>query len=288
MRVIAPVEDVAEALEGVREGHSYRCWCPSHGGHCLSVSEGRNGRTLVYCHYGCDFREVYAALDTMGLVGVCDDIEEYERHEDPQERKRRIDVACISWRLAQPDPRIGVYLRSRGITIPVPPVLRFLPRAPHRNGWYFPAMVALVVDVEGAALGIHKTYLAADGTGKYPFPDKSMQRECCGPIKGGVVRLAPLHPSEPLAIAEGIETALSFMQLHDFPTWAALSTSGLMALELPLEVRNVIIAADNDRNGAGRDAALAAYYRWRDEGRTVQIWMPRELGTDFNDRLMGR
>jgi len=133
-------------------------------------------------------------------------------------------------------------------------------------------MIALVVDVEGAPLGIHKTFLAPDGKGKYPFPDKSLQRETRGPIRGGAVRLMPHDPRCALCIAEGIESALGCSQLHGLPAWAALSTAGLVALELPIEVRNVIICADNDRNSAGRDAALAAYYRWRDEGRTVQIW----------------
>jgi len=50
----------------------------------------------------------------------------------------------------------------------------------------------------------------------------------------------------------------------------------------------VIIAADNDTNGAGHHAATVAYYRWAAEGRAVQMIMPPMPGSDFNDILTGR
>jgi putative DNA primase/helicase len=91
--------------------------------------------------------------------------------------------------------------------------------------------------------------MQASSAGKYPFPDKSMQKEWRGPIGGGAVRLIPFDPRQELCIAEGVETAASCAQLFDLPAWAALSTAGLMALELPPAIRNVVICADNDRNG---------------------------------------
>ena len=45
-------------------------------------------------------------------------------------------------------------------------------------------------------------------------------------------------------IAEGIETALSAMQATAQTAWAALSTSGLRTLELPADVRDVVVLAD--------------------------------------------
>jgi hypothetical protein len=69
--------------------------------------------------------------------------------------------------------------------------LRFMPYCPHRCGCSFPAMVAAVVGIDGQPLGYHATFLAPDGAAKHPFPDKSMQRECRGAIRGGAVRLAP-------------------------------------------------------------------------------------------------
>ncbi len=75
------------------------------------------------------------------------------------------------------------------------------------------------------------------------------------------------------------------MQATGHPALAALSTSGIRALDLPREVREVIVLADGDDPGeaAARDAAL----RWKREGRSVRIARPPR-GADFNDLLLGR
>jgi hypothetical protein len=85
-------------------------------------------------------------------------------------------------------------------------------------------------------------------------------------------------------IAEGIETALSAMQATGLPAWAALSTSGLRTLDLPNDLRDVIVLADGDDSGeaAARDCA----WRWKRAGRRVRIARPPQ-GIDFNDLLMG-
>jgi putative DNA primase/helicase len=69
-------------------------------------------------------------------------------------------------------------------------------------------------------------------------------------------------------VGEGIETYLAAMQAIGNPTWAALSTSGLRALDLPGTVDHVIVLADGDDSGeaAARDCA----YRWKREGRRVR------------------
>ena len=48
----------------------------------------------------------------------------------------------------------------------------------------------------------------------------------------------------------------------------------------------LIIAADNERAGAGQRNALAAYDRWTAEGRSVRIMAPPVVGDDFNDVLL--
>jgi putative DNA primase/helicase len=91
-------------------------------------------------------------------------------------------------------------------------------------------------------------------------------------------------PGDLLMVGEGIETCLAAMQATGHPAWAALSTSGLRALDLPNTVREVIVLADGDDPGeaAARDCAL----RWKREGRSVRIARPPR-GTDFNDLLVG-
>jgi len=69
---------------------------------------------------------------------------------------------------------------------------------------------------------------------------------------------AVAEPGDVLMIGEGIETCLAAMQETGHPAWAALSTSGLRALDLPKAVRDVIVLADGDDPGeaAARDLAL--------------------------------
>jgi DNA primase len=86
-------------------------------------------------------------------------------------------------------------------------------------------------------------------------------------------------------VGEGLETCLAAMLATGQPTWAALSTSGLRALALPPEVRQVMILADGD--DAGDAAAVAAAERWPNEGRSVRIARPPR-GLDFADVVAGR
>jgi hypothetical protein len=289
--------ELAAALGGKREGHSWRCPCPKHGGRSLIVAE-RRGKILFNCKAGCAQDAVLDALRDLGLFGRANvdrqRVAEAERkrqqeaeHQAEIDRlRRRIDAARALWGRAVPAPGTPVetYLRSRAITLPIPDSLRFLWFCPHRNGHYYPAMVAAVVGVTGHLIGIHKTFLRRDGSGKADLPSEE-QRECCGPIGGGAVRLAEIQPGKDLATGEGIETMLSATQLFDLPAWAALSTSGLKALELPPAADSVLICADHDREAAGLQAALDASKRWEAEGRAVRIRWPREVGSDFNDAL---
>ena len=296
--------------KAVRAGRDWLCMCPLHGGVSLSLCDGRNGALLAYCFAGCDGREVWQELRDRGLIG--DDVERdqpTERRDEQQQReaaaekaeqermRRRIEQARALYRRG--DARrtlVETYLRSRGITIPVPRVLRFVQHCPHRNGGYYPAMVAPVVNVAGEQIGVHKTFLKPGGSGKADLP-KEAQRESCGILKGGAVRLADLDPGHRLddrapdhglIVGEGIESTLSVMQLFGLPGWAALSANGIAVLELPDHVREVVIAADNDSNGVGFAAALAACEHWQGEGRHVEILMPPNAGDDFNDVLQGR
>ena len=87
-----------------------------------------------------------------------------------------------------------------------------------------------------------------------------------------------------LMVGEGIETCLAAMQATGHPAWAALSTSGLRALDVPESVREVIVLADGDDPGEG--AARDCARRWQREGRRVRIARPPR-GQDFNDMLTG-
>jgi len=145
-------------------------------------------------------------------------------------------------------------------------------------------MVALVEHAERGPTAIHCTYLQADGTGKASVEKaKSM----FGPVGGGAVRFGNERAGEWLAVAEGIETALSVMAACSIPAWAALSASGIRSLVLPANATHVVICADHDDNRVGQRAAYDAAERWRAEGRRVRVALPPR-GSDFNDVLVGR
>jgi putative DNA primase/helicase len=141
-------------------------------------------------------------------------------------------------------------------------------------------MVARIDNIDGELIGIHRTWLARDAAGVWRRRDRAM----LGRAAGGAVRLAPV--AEVLMIAEGIETALAGQEATVQAAWAALSTSGLMALRLPPVVRHVVILADNDPSGAGSRAAQTAAQRWLAEGRRVSIYMSPVVGEDAADLIL--
>jgi hypothetical protein len=124
--------------------------------------------------------------------------------------------------------------------------------------------------------------LLPDGSGKADLDPNKMTY---GPTAGGAIRLAPIGPDGKLAVAEGIESALSFFQMTGTPTWSAICAKGIELLVLPVEAREVIIACDSDP--VGIEAAERAAQRWLRPGRQVFIAKP-PAGLDFNDVLMAR
>jgi putative DNA primase/helicase len=143
--------------------------------------------------------------------------------------------------------------------------------------------VAIVQDAKGTARGLHVTALKADGSGK-ALGSKS--RRMFGEIRQNAVQLVPIGPDATLAIAEGIETALSYQAITGVPTWAALSADFVAAFEPPPGVKSLIIAADCDANGKGLRAARALGERFKDK-MAVRIHGAGE-SLDWNDRLLGK
>ena len=94
------------------------------------------------------------------------------------------------------------------------------------------------------------------------------------------MRLAKAGPV--LGLGEGIETALSAMQLFDTPCWAALG-SRLASVWLPEDVRHVMLFADN--GPAGLEAAHKAVKAFTGLQRRVTLRLPPEGFDDWNDAL---
>lgn len=283
-------ETIARALGGRKVGAGWIARCPAHDDRepSLSIRDADSNKVLVCCHAGCDQRRVIAALRARGLwaENSSRSISRKTRstlvHRKPDKDDTKRSAAALGiWQSAQPakGTPVETYLASRRIYMPPPATLRFHAGLKHPSRSTWPVMLALVTrGSDGLPLAVHRTFLAREGAGKaHADPAKMM----LGPCRGGAVRLA--QPRDVLMVGEGIETCLSAMQATGHPAWAALSTAGLRSLDLPADVRNVIVLADGDEAGetAARDCAL----RWTREGRRVRISHPPK-SMDFNDLLV--
>lgn len=283
-------------------GRNSVCRCPSHDDKnpSLSVTNTDDGDVTVHCFAGCDWRDVKNELRHRGLLPdwqhseIAPEIqaklatERRKREKQVEKEKAERTQWCKEvWNESTeaPESPVQAYLKGRGITIAIPPTLRFHQALRDSNtGLYFGTMVAAVTKWPSSEItGIHRTFLLPGGDGKAQV---STPKKMAGACAGGAVRLAPVN--DHLVVAEGIETGLSVQQATGIPTWAALSTTGIKALilpELPL-ASDIIIAADNDTSRQGQIAAETAAERWSLEGRKVRIALPPIPGTDFNDMLL--
>ena len=287
-------KSIVHALKGRWCANYGMVRCPAHKDRTpsLKVADGA-GDVVVHCFGGCSWQAVKGELRRQGLLPEWDGNATF----DPKREAHRRDAAARAkkdeqkrtawarslWNEAQDSQvsPVSRYLKVRGITMPIPPTIRYHAALKHvGTGQLFPAMVASVTRWPSRkVIGVHRTFITPHGK-KAPVSDcKKMAGVCAG----GAVRLAAAGAE--LAITEGIETGLSIMQATGIPTWAALSVGSIKTLALPDTVREVIIGADGDDPGEG--AAHEAALRWKREGRLVRIARPPR-GCDFNDLLLNR
>lgn len=200
---------------------------------------------------------------------------------------------------------VETYLNGRGILtdgIPADAHLRFHRwltqyQADGEGGFQVlhegPAMIALVTNVHNEILGIHKTFLKPDGSGKADIPGGNAKflKKCVDRMNGGAVRIHEPDPqSGIIGIGEGIETVLAMHTLTRrkggiLPVMAALNTSLLADWVPPESARNIAILADNDK--AGWEAARKLQERLRQfrPDAACDIFAPPKAGMDWNDAL---
>jgi putative DNA primase/helicase len=279
---MTPAEALTARLGGRWHGRYGTCRCPAHDDHdpSLSIQDG-DSDVLVTCHAGCDRQAVIDELKRRGLWGAAPRVEPRRRPQRREEDRRRyiLDVLRSCGRIA--GTLAETYLRGRGITIELPPSLRYHARMKHTDtGLWLPCMVAAVQAPDRSITGLHRTFLREDGTGKAGVVNP---RKFLGNVRGGAVRLAAAQCV--LALSEGIETGLSYMQLTGTATWCALSSDGLMAVQIPESVIVVDMLVDLDP--AGEQAAQVAGERFSREGRHVNL-IRSNSGNDLNDALRER
>ena len=195
------------------------------------------------------------------------------------------DAAQRLFAMSQPiaGTRVETYLRRRGITaLHGTGALRFHPHCYYRTDSHsptetWPAMIASVTNLDNRITGVHRTWLAPDGSGKAPV---DTPRRAMGDLLGNAVRFD--IACDVMAAGEGIETMLSLrMVLSHMPVVAALSAAHLGQLLFPATLRRLYIARDDDPAGDG--AVQSLIERARGVGIEAITLSPR-LG-DFNEDL---
>lgn len=236
---------------------------------------------------------------SLGLLDFIDVAEEARsflslpyREQEPTSPPRRVlptpsgSVEAAGRLFAMSQPLAGTlaetYLRRRGITLlHGTGNLRFHPRCYYKpddgpsETW--PAMIAAVTDLTGRITGVHRTWLAPDGSDKAPV---DTPRKAMGDLLGFAVRIG--LPDSVMAAGEGIETMLSLRQvLPDMAVAPALSAAHLAAILFPPALRRLYIVRDNDP--AGDAAGNMLLERANAEGIEA-ICLSPALG-DFNEDL---
>ena len=197
---------------------------------------------------------------------------------------------------------VETYLRGRGITTLLGTgALHF-----HRRCYYrpdddgptetWPAMIAAVTDLDGRLTGVHRTWLAPDGTGKAPI---DTPRRAMGNLLGHAVRFG--MPNSVMAAGEGIETTLSLRcAMPDMAMAAALSAAHLAAVLFPPTLKRLYVIRDNDPAGDGaRDRlieraieagieAIALSPRMEDFNEDLRHLGLEPLRTSIADQLLRR
>lgn len=269
-----------------RAGYGEAC-CPVHDDHSPSLTIRDGDRApLVKCHLGCDPRQIVTSLRLAGHWPEMSEVGTTSRGggDDRRRREEETHRYLISvWRGAQPitGTPAETYLRERGIRGELPPTLRYAVLKHTDTGLMLPAMIAAVQAPDRSICGLHRTYLRADGAGKAPV---SKPRKMLGRYMTGAIRFAAAAPE--MAIGEGIETTLSYMQATGVPSWAAICTSGMRSIVLPPLPSAAVVHLLVDLDAAGEKAAEAAAARLDREGRKVKLARPL-VGKDFNDALRG-
>jgi putative DNA primase/helicase len=183
--------------------------------------------------------------------------------------------------MASPAERtiVQLYLRARGITIAPPPSLRCAGGGYHLTD-PVTAMVAAVQAPDRRTIAVQVTRLDPGGERKAQV---LVPRRTYGALGDGAVRLAAA--GDVLGIAEGVESALSAMQLSGVPTWACLGAGRMHRVAVPDGVRELHVFTDND--GPGRDAGERTANVHLHHRRVVLRRPPDHLN-DWNDFLRAK
>jgi hypothetical protein len=168
------------------------CVCHDDKKPSLQISD-KNGQLFFYCHAGCNWRDLRAKFINRGFLSKANG----DHSVQSRPLSKNVIVNCTIninkiWDECHPSESTPVekYLGARGYNGYVPKTVKSHPRLWHSpSKSAHPAMVAAItVWPDKKPIGLHRTYLAKDGSGK---ANVMPNRMILGSTKGGAVRLNP-------------------------------------------------------------------------------------------------
>lgn len=265
--------DLVGTLGGHWHGRRALARCPAHADRTpsLSLRQGRS-QILVHCFAGCHPDEVLRALARIRPSG---------RFAPPPAAPAKDvgDLVARIWQEAVPIAGTPAerYWTGRGLD-PVVLDLRYHPRCPKKQPEpvtrFVPALLAAIRTATEMP-AIQRIFLDLDQGG---YSSKMM----LGSPADGSWR--PCEAGDTLALAEGIETAAAFTQIHKVPCWSTITASRLDRVRIPAGVGTILVAADNGR--PGRRAGFKAARAYQDAGHTVRLMPPPARFGDWADVLV--
>lgn len=285
------IRSAAKALGGDVSGrNNVLCPGPGHSARDRSLSVTFDGDDfVVFSHSGDGWAECRDHVRGRLGLGESRIPERNSRRrsqlerplEAPAEDRDRTERALAIWQEARPitGTPAEIYLAGRGLSYDGE-ALRWHPACPFGKGERYGCMIAIIRGVvDHKPQAIHRTAIDANG--------HKIDRKAYGPIGGGAVKLTDdADVTTVIAIAEGIETALSIRDLPELstmPVWSLISANGIAAFPALPGIETVWIAADHDVSGTGLKAARAAAERLEAAGIETIIIVPTEAGADLND-----
>lgn len=204
----------------------------------------------------------------------------------PSKEKRTMEQKIASIRktlkecrkVERGDP-VWNYLNRRTGIESVPPDIKFHPALYHSQGGEYPAIVAIMRDMNGKGVSVHRTYLTADGQKADVRPAKKFMEGL--PLNGAAVRLSKVEKR--IGIAEGLETAFAAGHIFSMPVWSATNATLLEQFMPPAGVEQVVIYGDNDVSWTGHAAAYNLAKKLTLKGIEVAVEIPKITGNDWAD-----
>lgn len=277
---------IVQSLGGIWRREGAMCHCPVHEDRRPSLSVRVGTSSLLFkCFAGCDAVDVIREIRRRRFAIPADHCG--GRIELSRRSTSFSDLARKIWEEALPisGTPAARYLASRGIDA-CPSSLRYHPAAPLGPGRavrFRPALIAAVCQRNGL-VSVQRAFLNPAGNGL--AGDLAKPKLTLGRPLKGAVKLVPANTV--LGLAEGVESALSAIQLTGIPTWATLGSERLPLIDIPASVRRLILLPDADASGRVAEfKAREAYAGLNLEIETIWPWYDRK---DWNDvlRLEGK